>query len=188
MHLATRHVVSAVLLLALFLTGCGPRLSSQEADQLIRETAFMRQAAETKLVLYRNKLFGPSDLIAEHSDLAPALQHGLLEVVPNTVFFGQPVGAKFVLSAKGRAAAAGWRSELGPGGEEAWAVPTGTKQLVSIVEMVPNGKVVDVRFAWRWVASELGRAEGFAESEQTSSVQVRWLESKRWFVDETSIR
>lgn len=72
----------------------------QEAERLIRVSEFMRQAAMTRLVLPRNLLFPPSDLTAEHPEVMPFMNLGLVTVQPGQVLWGRPVGAKFVLTPK----------------------------------------------------------------------------------------
>src|SRR4051794_40907410 len=120
------------LVVALFL-GCGQKkLTRLEAEKLLRSCGFMNELATTRLVLARNLVFPAPDLLAEHREITPFLYLGLVEVRPNEVLWGQPVGARFVLTLDGEREAAGWRSTAGPRGEEAWLVPTARKYLLLV--------------------------------------------------------
>src|SRR6476659_2012283 len=79
--------VSAVLVaskVGLRIVPPGPQgLSPAEAERLLRTSRFMAETTSTKLVLYRNRLFPASDLIAEHNDVVKFLDLGLVEVKPD---------------------------------------------------------------------------------------------------------
>jgi hypothetical protein len=162
-------------------------LTKAEAARLLRSSDFMAEMATTRLVLYRNHIFPAADLIAEHRDTVKFVDLGLVEVRPGEVLWGRPIGAKFVLTPEGeQAAATGWRSTSGPGGEEAWIVPTARKELVRIANPVTYEESAECSFTWRWVPTKIGDKTGAFKSSETGSASFH-LDRDRWYLDESSI-
>src|SRR5690242_21848207 len=71
----------------------GKQLTTVEAERLLRDSEFLRQTWPTRLVLYKNAVFPESNLIAEHPEVKPFLDLGLVAVRPaaQMPFIG-PVG------------------------------------------------------------------------------------------------
>jgi hypothetical protein len=147
----------------------------------------MDEAASTKLVLYRNLVLPAADLIAEHGDMVKFLDLGLVEVRPNTVWWGKPVGAKLVLTAEGeRAAASGWQHTSGRAGEDAWFVPTARKDLVLVLKPVTHEDAADCTFTWKWTSNKVGEKTGTPKDAETYSARFH-RQDERWYLDESSI-
>lgn len=162
-------------------------LTKAEAARLLRSSDFIAEMATTRLVLYRNHIFPAADLMAEHRDAVKFIDLGLVEIRPSEVIWGRPIGAKFVLTAEGeQAVATGWRSTSGPGGEEAWIVPTARKELVRVAEPVTDGESAECSFTWRWVPTKIGDKTGALKATVTSSASFH-LDKDRWYLDESSL-
>ncbi|HEX4963588.1 MAG TPA: hypothetical protein VF173_22360 [Thermoanaerobaculia bacterium] len=180
--------VSVVLVAKRVVTGSSPKtLSKTEAERLLRASRFMAETASTKLVLYRNRLFPASDLIAEHNDSIKFLDLGLVEVKPDKVLWGRPFGAKLVLTAEGeRMSAAGWQHTWGPGGEEAWTVPTARKELVTVLNPATHEEVAECSFTWKWTPNKVGEKAGAAKNTESSKATFH-RQDGQWLLDEASI-
>lgn len=180
--------VSVVLVARYVVIGSSPRtLSKTEAERLLRASRFMAETASTKLVLYRNRLFPASDLIAEHNDMVKFLDLSLVEVKPDKILWGKPFGAKFILTAEGeRLAATGWQHTWGPGGEEAWTVPTARKELIKVLNPATHEEVAECSFTWKWTPNKIGEKAGAAKGSETASASFR-RNDERWYLDESSI-
>lgn len=162
-------------------------LTKAEATRLLRSSDFLGEMATTRLVLYRNRIFPAADLIAEHRDTVKFIDLGLVEIRPSEVLWGKPIGAKFVLTPEGeQAAATGWRTTSGPGGEEAWIVPTARKELVRVAEPVTSGESAECSFTWKWVPTKVGDKTGAAKGTEAGSASFYLDEDRRWHLDETS--
>ena len=180
--------VSAVLVTRYVIRNVPKGLSQTEAERQLRSSRFMDETASTKLVLYRNLVLPASDLIAEHGDMVKFLDLGLVEVRPSTVWWGKAVGAKFVLTAEGeRAAAAGWQHTSGPGGEDAWLVPSARKDLVLVLKPVTQGEAADCTFTWKWIANKVGEKAGAPKMTETYSARFHRQDDQQWLLDEASI-
>lgn len=158
-----------------------------EATRLLRSSDFLAEMATTRLVLYRNRIFPASDLIAEHRDTVKFVDLGLVEIRPSDVLWGKPIGARFVLTPQGEQAAAGWRTTSGPGGEEAWIVPTARKVLIRVAKPVTSGELAECSFTWRWVPTKVGDKTGAFRGSEAGSASFHLDEDGRWYLDEGSI-
>jgi hypothetical protein len=174
------------LVVALFL-GCGQKkLTKLEAEKLLRSCGFMNELATTRLVLSRNLMFPAADLLAEHREMTPFINLGLVEVRPNEVLWGHPVGAKFVLTLDGEREAAGWRPAAGPGGEEAWLVPTARKDLLLVQQPAVREGTAECSFIWRWTPTRVGAKVGAPKGAETWAARFH-LAGDQWYLDESSI-
>jgi hypothetical protein len=182
---------SACVLLVLgaaLLSACGKGLPKEEAERLIRASEFMGKPLTGTLTLHRNRIFSADSLRAEHPEVSPLLAAGLVEVRPDKVLFGMPVGARFALTTEGeREAASGWQRTSGTDGEEAWVVVMAHKELVQVSDPVAEGELAECNFAWRWAATKAGEAGQVPEQAQTAQAQFR-LEGERWVLDEKLLR
>jgi hypothetical protein len=159
-------------------------LSKEEAERLIRVSKFMGKPLTGTLTLYRNHIFSADDLRTEHPEVNPLLAAGLVEVRPDKVLFGMPVGARFVLTTEGeREASAGWQHKPGTEGEDSWMVVLAQRELVQVSEPTANGELAKCDFTWKWTATKTGEASHVPTDVQTARAQFR-LESKQWGLDE----
>jgi hypothetical protein len=169
------------------LVGCGQKkLTKLEAEKLLRSCGFMNELATTRLVLYRNLVFPVADLLAEHREMATFINLGLVEVRPNEVLWGHPVGAKFVLTLDGERESAGWRSTSSPRGEEAWLVPTARKDLLLVQQPSTRAGTADCTFVWKWAPTKVGAKVGAPKSTEASAARFH-LAGEQWYLDESSI-
>lgn len=166
----------------------GPRtLTKAEAERLLRSSDYLKETAKTRLVLSRNLFFPATDLLAEHPEVVKFIDLGLVEVRPNEVLWGRPVGAKFVLTAAGeRSATDEWQHTSGPGGEEAWFVPTARKELVQVRKPTTRDESASCMFVWKWVPTKIGEKTGASKTTETSSARF-YLDDERWYLDESSL-
>lgn len=182
-----RIVLMVCGLAVALLLGCGQkRLTKPEAEKLLRSCGFMNELATTRLVLSRNLMFPAADLLAEHREITPFLNLGLVEVRPNEVMWGHPVGAKFALTPDGERESAGWRSTAGPRGEEAWLVPIARKDLLLVQQPAIQEGIADCTFIWRWSPTKVGAKVGAPKGTETSAARFH-LAGDHWYLDESSI-
>lgn len=179
-----KGILSCVLVAAVLLSACSKSLPKEEAERLIRASQFMGKPLSGTLTLYRNRIFSADDLKAEHPEVNPLLAAGLVEVRPDKVLFGMPVGARFALTAEGeREASAGWQRSSGADGEESWVVVMARKELVQVSDPVANGPLAECDFTWKWAATKAGEPGQVPAEVQTTRAQFRF-EGEQWALDE----
>jgi hypothetical protein len=177
-----------ILLAAVLLGACGKSLPKEEAERLIRTSSFMAKPLTATLTLYRNRVFSADDLRAEHPEVDPLLTAGLVEIRPDKVLFGMPIGARYVLTSAGEhEASAGWQRRSGAGGEESWEVVTAHKELVQVMEPASKDGSAECDFTWRWVATKAGEGSQAPADAQTARAQFR-LENEQWVLDESRLQ
>jgi hypothetical protein len=183
-----KGVSFCVLLAAVLLGSCGKSLPKEEAERLIRTSSFMGKPLTTTLTLYRNRVFSADDLMAEHPEVNPLLTAGLVEIRPDKVLFGMPVGARYVLTSEGeREASGGWQRRSVAGGEDSWEVVAARKELVQVMEPVAKDGFAECDFTWKWGATKAGEASQVPADAQTARAQFR-LEDEHWILDESRLQ
>ena len=176
-----------VLLAVVLLSACGKSLPKEEAERLIRASNFMGSPLTATVTLHRNRIFSADDLRAEHPEVNPLLAAGLVEIRPDKVLFGMPVGARFILTSEGeREAASGWQHSSGSDGEDSWEVVMAEKDLVQISEPVVTGESAECDFTWKWTATKAGEAGHVPTEVQTDRAQFR-VEGEQWVLDEDGL-
>jgi hypothetical protein len=178
-----KGILPCVLLAAVLLSACAKSLPKEEAERLLRVSEYMGKPLTATLTLHRNHVFSADDLRAEHPEFNPLLAAGLVEIRPNKVLFGMPVGARFVLTAEGeREASASWQHASATGGEESWVVVMAQRELVQVAEPVTQGEMAECDFTWKWVATKAGEASQVPTETQTARAQFR-LEGEQWVLE-----
>lgn len=185
----------AVCAVSWFLVGCGPEdLTTVEADRLLRDSEFLRQTSTTKLILYKDDWISIPDFVAQHPDLKPFLDLGLVAVrSARRVWILGLVGAVSYLTPEGERASAGWQRSSGPEGEDAWMVPTASKELVEVqVPVEISDTEAACSFTWKWIPTAMGKAVGTPDTTETSRAKFRLREQtdgeEKWFLEEGSVR
>ncbi|MGA7617692.1 MAG: hypothetical protein WBX15_21210 [Thermoanaerobaculia bacterium] len=92
------------------------------------------------------------------------------------------------LTAKGREASKGWKSEP-YGSLTLWKIPTAHRQLKDVKTVNADERMADVEFTWDWEPTAFGRQSQQipAPGPQPSRVRFRKAESGQWMIDRFTV-